>query len=110
MDACFLCILRCLVHSSLRLRDQYLLSNACAILHNLALQLTGGLQPYTAERLVRVLCQMCVRAEKERSRAFQAGSSRAVPMYNPKWVFFARMVCFKCNRSYDVVVGMVLLL
>lgn len=65
IDACFLCVLRCLVHSLLNVRDQYLLSNNCAILHNLAAQLTCGLQPYTAERLVKVTCRLCLRLSKD---------------------------------------------
>jgi hypothetical protein len=64
VDACYLCILRCIAHALLRLRDPYLLSNSCAILHNLSQYSESGLQPYTAERLVRVCCQLCKRAVK----------------------------------------------
>jgi hypothetical protein len=65
VDACYLCILRCIAHALLRLRDPYLLSNSCAILHNLSQYSESGLQPYTAERLVRVWCQLSNRAVKK---------------------------------------------
>jgi hypothetical protein len=69
VDACYLCILRCVAHALLRLRDPYLLSNSCAILHNLSQYSGSGLQPYTAERLVRVCCQLCKRAVKTHTKA-----------------------------------------
>lgn len=82
-DASFLCILRCVVHALLRLRDPYLLSNSCAILHNLSLQLGGSLQPYTAERLVRVACQLCRRAAKTWSNGGQTKINPGYELLTP---------------------------
>jgi hypothetical protein len=70
VDASFLCILRCIMHALCRAKDAYLLSNSCAILHNLTGALSGGgLLPYTAERIVRVTVQLCRRAQKGAPRA-----------------------------------------
>jgi hypothetical protein len=75
VDASFLCILRCIMHALCRAKDAYLLSNSCAILHNLVGALpSGGLQPYAAERVVRVTVQLCRRAEKESVQRTSAGS------------------------------------
>eukprot|EP01032_Pedospumella_encystans_P013340 gene13339-15366_t len=64
LDAALLCLLRTVMHALFRLQDQYLLSNACAALHNLSTRMQRAVLPYTAERLVRVLCQLCSRAVK----------------------------------------------
>lgn len=65
MDAALLCLLRTVMHALFRLQDQYLLSNACAALHNLSTRMQRTVLPYTAERLVRVLSQLCSRAVKQ---------------------------------------------
>ena len=61
LDVTILCLLRAVMFATYRLHDAYLLTNACAVLHNLA-PFSGGLAPYTAERLVRVAHQLCSRA------------------------------------------------
>lgn len=83
MDASFLCIIRCVMHALFRVRDPYLLSNSCAILHNLSSGLSCELLPYTAERLVRVTCQLCARAAKEEG-ARTAMKNISVQMFDPR--------------------------
>lgn len=88
MDASLLCMLRCLTHSLFRLQDEYLVSNSCAILHNLASSLTAGLLLYTAERLVKVTCQLCLRAARvhdAREKVESGAQSRTVTMFDPRY-------------------------
>lgn len=75
LDAALLCLLRTVMHALFRLQDQYLLSNACAALHNLSTRMQRAVLPYTAERLVRVLCQLCSRAVKH-----QENNKYGIPM------------------------------
>lgn len=89
MDASLLCVLRCLMHALFRLQDEYLVSNSCAVLHNLASSLTTGMLPYTAERVVKVTCQLCsrvIRAHERRERSVGGVPSKLVPMFDPRYV------------------------
>ena len=63
MDLIILCTLRTLVYSVFVLRDAYLLSNCCAVLNSAALVMTY-IHPYTAERVVKVCCQLCRKVAK----------------------------------------------
>lgn len=113
MDASLLCLLRCLMHSLFRLQDEYLVSNSCAILHNLAASLTTGMLPYTAERLVRVTCQLCSRAVRACEARVMRGDRAAatavagagsgnqpqpqrVPMFDPRYNRNCRFDYFLC--------------
>lgn len=81
MDATLLCLLRVMVHALFRLQDQYLVSNACAILYNLSSRLVQGMLPYTAERLVKVICQLCSRAIKYYEERYESSPLLIFPLY-----------------------------
>ena len=72
-----LCVLRTMMLAVFAHRDAYLLANCCAVLHNVAGRV-ASVHPYTAERVVKLLHQLCVRLVRANSGVSSTDSDNLV--------------------------------
>lgn len=63
-DVIVLCTLRTSIHALFKLQDQYILSNSCAVLLNIAPYITN-IHVYAAERIVNVILRIASRIIKD---------------------------------------------